>query len=404
MNTEIRSAPSGPLHGTLVADFTRLFAGPSCTQILGDLGANVIKVERVDGGDETRYYGVTEEGSAGPSFLALNRNKSSLALNLSHPAGRDIALRLMDRADVAVHNFRNGVMETLGLDYQTVSKRNPGLVYCAISGFGAVGPLREKAANELIMEAYSGLLSITGEADGPPVRCGTAIADMTTGLYATVGILAALAHRRSGGSGQLVETSLFESQLNLMNYFYVEYWLNGTVMQRMGTANRLGMPNQAFPTKDGWVVLSAVNNKMWTGCCAALGLTNLGRDDRLTSLRGRYLYASEVVAAITAATSQLPTAECIRRLEEAGVVCAPVNTIPDVATDPQLDALGSVVELPIADGRQVKLIRSPLHLSASPTSARTAPPELGQDTDEVLATLGLSRAEIEGLRQAKTIQ
>lgn len=395
----------GPLAGVVVVDLSRIFAGPFATQILGDLGADIIKVERVDGGDEARDYGVADPSrTPGAPFLAMNRNKRSIALDLKSEDGREVAQRLVDRADVVIHNYRPGVMDRLGLGYETLSKRNPRIVYCSISGFGSVGRLRNKAANDLTIQAYSGLLSITGEPDGPPVRTPASISDLTAGLYAVTGILSALLHRSSTGKGQQVETSLLESLVNILNHYFVDYWLNGTVPQRMGTANRLGIPNQAFPTADGWVCITTPNEASWLRCCRALDVEPLASDDRFATHAARYAHRPELVEALSRATKRFTTAECVGRLEDVGVPSAPVNTIPNVAADPQLEILGGIVSMHVARFGQVKLVASPLHLSVTPTSARLPPPQLGEHTDEILERAGYTREMIDHLRRDRAVQ
>jgi crotonobetainyl-CoA:carnitine CoA-transferase CaiB-like acyl-CoA transferase len=389
----------GPLERLRVIDFTRIVSGPFATQIMGDLGADVIKVERAGVGEDARPYGVTDPSRMpGATFLAMNRNKRSVGVDLQAPAGRDVACRLIKTADVAIHNYRPGVMERLRLDYPTVSPDNPGLIYCAISGFGNVGPLRENAANDLAIQAHSGLLSITGEADGPPVRVPTPVADMTAGLYATIGILSALNHRHATGRGQLVETSMLEGQLNMLNYMYVDYWLNGVVPQRMAHRNRMGLPNEAFPTSDGWVCIIAANDRAWSRCCAALDVPTLAEDPRFNTLVNRYAHRSELVAAVANVTARFTTSEVLERLGPVGVPCAPVNTLPETAADPQVDALGTIVEMPVEGLGPVKLVMSPIHFSRTPRRAVMPPPALGADTDAVLAEVGYSDEEIARLR------
>jgi crotonobetainyl-CoA:carnitine CoA-transferase CaiB-like acyl-CoA transferase len=395
----------GPLDGIQVVDFTRIVSGPLATQTLGDLGADVVKVERAPRGEDARPYGVTDPTSAGPgaTFLALNRNKRSIGLDMKTPAGVEVATKLLHRTDVAIHNFRPGVMERLGLDYATISADNPGIVYCEITGYGKVGPQRETAANDLAIQGYSGLLGITGEADGPPVRVPTPVSDSTAGLFATIGILAALLNRQSTGLGQLVETNMFEGQVNMLNYMFVDYWLNGVIPQRMGTGNRMGLPNQAFPSSDGWVCIIASNDRKWTACCAALDVPRLAEDPRFATLAQRYQHREELAQAVAEVTRTFTTDECLRRLRKGGIPCAPVNSVPTVADDAQLAALGTVVEMTVEGVGPVKLIRGPLHFSRTPTTERLAPPALGSSTDAVLEELGYGERAIADLRSQGTV-
>ena len=247
----------GALNGIRVLDFSRVFAGPAASQILGDLGADVIKVEEPGRGDEARYLGASKEalarhGGVGASFLALNRNKRSITIDLGCAAGREAALRLAAKCDVVIHNFRPGAMKRWGLDFAAIRAANPRIIYCGFSAYGNIGPLAHIGANDLALQAHSGLMSMTGEPDRPPVRCGTAAIDLHASLAMLSGILAALFHRERTGEGQEVESSLLLSSAHLMNYFYTEYWIDGTIRKPMGTANHLSVPNQVFPAATGF--------------------------------------------------------------------------------------------------------------------------------------------------------
>jgi crotonobetainyl-CoA:carnitine CoA-transferase CaiB-like acyl-CoA transferase len=409
-----RGAAGAPLAGIRVVDFSRIVSGPFATQILGDLGADVIKVEFVGTGDEVRTYGVDKslepQAAArrpGATFLALNRNKRSIAVDVRTDAGREVALRLLDTADVVLENFRTGVMDRLGLGYAAVSSRNPAAVYCSISGFGTSGPLAEKPANDLAIQALTGLLSIVGEPDGAPVRVPTPICDMTAGLYAVIGILAALGVSRESGRGQHVATNMFEGQLSMLAITLVDYWTTGYVPQKMGTRNRMGQPNQAFPTKDGWVCIVAANESAWVRCCQALGAPELADDDRFRTLAERYAHVDELGDALSALTSMMTTAECVGRLEQARVGCAPVNTIQQVTEDPQFRALraaGGVASTPVGDLGDVPLVMSPIHLSGAPFDAPLAPPLLGEHTDELLTAAGFTEHEISEMRRQGIVE
>jgi glutaryl-CoA transferase len=403
----------GPLSGLRVVEFARIVSGPFAAQILGDLGAEVVKVEFVGTGDEVRSYGLSKElgpdaGSTRPgaTFLALNRNKRSLAIDVRSERGREAARRLIADSDVVLENFRTGVMDRLGLGYDSVRERNPGVIYCSISGFGQVGPLAEAPANDLAIQAYTGLLSITGEPSGPPARVPTSVCDMTAGLYAVVAILAALNRRRDTGQGQYLATNMFEGQLNMLSYLLIDYWVNGYVPVRLGTRNRMGQPNQAFPTSDGWVCIVAANEASWRRCCEALGVPELADDERFRTLADRALHVDELSEAVGSATSVFTTDECVRRLQEARVVCAPVNTIPQLTAHPQFAAIraaGGIVEMPVGELGQVPLVMTPIHLSETPVAARRPPPTLGQHTDEVLSRLGFSAEEIAAMRDEGTV-
>jgi crotonobetainyl-CoA:carnitine CoA-transferase CaiB-like acyl-CoA transferase len=387
-----------------VVDFTHIFSGPLATQILGDMGADVIKVERRGDGDSARLYGQADgETPMGGSFLALNRNKRSLAIDMSMEEGRDVVRRLVADADVLVHNFRVGLLDRWGLDYKTLSARHPKLIYCSISGFGHTGAMASRAANDLVIQAYSGLMSFTGEPGRPPVRCGTAISDFSAGVFAAIGVLGAVVHRDRTGEGQEVQTSMLESQVSLMNYFFVDYWLKGIVPQPLGTANRLGIPNQAFPTSDGWVVISTANESMWQRCCIGLGVPALAHDERFFNLGRRYANTEALVAEISAVTSRMTTAECLKGLEEQGVSCAPINTVEQVAKDPQLHDLGAYIEVPRGDGGSATVVASPLRYSRTPLAVSHGVPVVGQHTREILEELRYSAEDIRRLEASGVI-
>jgi crotonobetainyl-CoA:carnitine CoA-transferase CaiB-like acyl-CoA transferase len=402
-------ASSGPLRGIRVIDFSRIVSGPFATQILGDLGADVIKVEFLGTGDEVRAYGLPQSAEArdvsvkpGSTFVAMNRNKRSIALDIRTDRGREIAARLIDGADIVVENFRTGVMDRLGIGYEASALRNPGIIYCSISGFGTVGPLRTSPANDLVVQAHTGLLSITGERGGLPVRNPTPVCDMTAGLYVVIGSLAALQARSETGRGQRVETNMYEGQLNMLNYMFVDYWRTGIEPVRMGTRNKMGQPNEAFPTSDGWICIIAANQAAWNRFCAAIGREELATDERFCTLADRLAHPDELYEEISKATRAMSTADCERCLQEARVPCAPVNTFGDVTAHPQFAAIaesGGVVEMPVGELGNVPLVMSPLHLSGDPITARRSPPMLGEHTDELLTELGLSGAEIEDLRR-----
>jgi crotonobetainyl-CoA:carnitine CoA-transferase CaiB-like acyl-CoA transferase len=377
----------GPLSDIRVVDMSRIFAGPYAGQILGDLGADVVKVERPPAGDEARRYGQQKsEDHDGSAFVSLNRNKRSIMLDLQSASDSDVLWRLISRADVLLHNFRPGVMDRLGFGYEQCHARNTGLVYCSISGYGSTGPRSGDAANDLTIQAYSGVLSITGEPARPPSRIPVSIADLTAGANAVIGILAALYWRNVSGRGQLVETSLLEGQLVLAGHFVTEFKRNGSVPQRMGTANQLGIPNQAFPTSDGWVCITAPNERSWRRCAAALGIPEAGEDERFATLSARYAHREELYELIAGRTQELTTMACLEELSRAGVPSASVKLISDIPTDPQVEALARLFTMSDHERSDV-MIKSPLHLSATPVSYRCYPPRPGQEREIILREL-----------------
>ncbi|MDS1136162.1 CaiB/BaiF CoA transferase family protein [Nitratireductor indicus] len=385
-----------------VLDFSRVFAGPAATQVLGDMGANVIKIEP-PAGDEARYYGVTKEklaelGGVSPSFLALNRNKRSLTLDLRNEKGNRIARELADRADVVVHNFRPGVMERLGLGFDTLSQSNGRLVYAEFSAYGRKGPLAHIGANDLALQAHSGLISITGEPDRPPVRCGTAIVDLHGSLALVAGILGALLHRHKTGRGQRVESSLLLSSAHLMSYFYTEYWMDGTVRKPMGTANHLSVPNQAFPARDGEVVIIASTDEMWKKFAHAIDADTLDLP-KFARVFDRRQNRVELIAAVSALTTQMTCAEIIDRLGEAKVVVAKVNSVGEAADSEQLEAVDGKIMLQ-AGAHEFPSVASPFQFSEVDINAAKSPPSLGANTHDILHELGYDSATINSLSNA----
>jgi len=393
----------GALNGIRVLDLSRVFAGPAATQILGDLGADVIKVEEPRRGDEARNYpGVNKEtlkkhGGVGPSFFALNRNKRSITIDLGCPAGRQAALRMAAKCDVVMHNFRPGAMERWGLDYESIRAINPGVIHCGFSAYGTIGPLAHIGAHDLALQAHSGLMSMTGEEDRPPVRCGTAAIDLHSSLAMVAGVLAALFHRERTGEGQEVLTSLLLSSAHLMNYFYTEYWMDGTIRRPMGTANHLSVPNQVFPAADGGVVIIAPNNDMWQRCARALDAERLDRPEFGTS-QARLGRRVELIEAISGVTRKLNALDIVDRLAAAKVNVAKVNSIGEAADHPQLAHEGGVVEFSV-DGETVKAVASPFKLSRTPMAVSRPPPRLGGDTEAILQELGFDPREATALKE-----
>jgi crotonobetainyl-CoA:carnitine CoA-transferase CaiB-like acyl-CoA transferase len=406
VNTVTPDGAAGALSGITIIDFSRILAGPFATQILGDLGAAIIKIEPPRG-DEARTYGSVDDagrvtvtpGSIGPVFASFNRNKKSIALDLKSAGGQEVARRLIARADAVVHNFRSDVMEGLGLGYDDARKLNPDLVYCAISGFGSVGPDRRKAGNDLISQAQSGLLSFTGEPGRDPVRCPVSIGDLTAGLYAVIGVLTGLLSRERGGPGQKVETSLLEGLLSLINFHLTQYLMTGFVPKPMGTQNKMGQPNQVFRVADGWLAVSAVNDQMWQAFCRGIDAEWLSADARFGRLVDRYQHRDELMQEVAVVLHDRTLADCIERLEAEGVVCAAVRSLEQVAADPQLAALGAIVGVRYGE-QSIPVVASALHLSGTPARVRSGPPGLGQDYPEILRGLGYPASQIEELRRS----
>lgn len=390
------------LGGIKVLDFSRVFAGPAATQVLGDMGADILKIEP-PGGDEARYYGMTRErlekfGGTSPSFLALNRNKRSMEIDLRHEDGKAIARKLAAGVDVVVHNYRPGVMERLGLGYEALAEHNPRLIYAEFSAYGRQGPLSHVGANDLALQAHSGLISITGEPGRSPVRCGSAIVDLHGSLALVAGILGAIIHRGQTGRGQRVEASLMLSAAHLMSYFYTEYWMDGTMHQPMGTANHLSVPNQAFPAADGEVVIIASTDEMWQRFAHAMGPETLDIPE-FSHVFARRQNRVALVEAVSAITRTKTCAQIIDILGKAKVVVAKINTIGEAADNPQLVAANGRIDLQVGE-HSVGSVASPFQLEAVDMKSATTPPALGHHTDDILAEFGFSRDEIDGFRQS----
>lgn len=389
------------LNGIRVLDFSRIFAGPAATQILGDLGADIIKIEEPGHGDDARTFGVTPEAmrdfGASPSFLALNRNKRSMILDLRQSSARDAARQMALKCDVVIHNFRPGGMEKFGLGYEDLRPLNSRIIFCEFSAYGDSGPLAHLGANDVALQAHSGLMSITGEADRPAVRSGTAVIDLHASMGLVSAILAALLHRERTGEGQRVETSLLRSGAHLMNYFYTEYWLDGTIRGRMGTANHLSVPNQAFPATDGSVIIISPADDMWRRLTIALDAPQLDRAEFRTAFERRR-NREALVSELTAITSQMSCAELVQRLGAAKVNVSKVNNVGEAADDPQLAAIGAVVEQSIGE-RVVKSVAAPFAMSATPARAMRPPPRHGEHTDEILREFGFSTEDVAELRE-----
>jgi formyl-CoA transferase len=388
-----------PLDGIRVVDLTQVMAGPFCTLLLADLGADVIKVEPPGGGDLSRSMGgegLRMKGKDNAPFLALNRNKRSVVLDLKDPEDL-LAFRALARtADVVVENFRPGVTARLEVDYQTLAEANPRLVYASISGFGQSGPYAHRPGFDLIAQAMSGILSVTGTPGSEPVKCGVPISDLAAGLYCAAGVMAALLARARTGRGQHVETSLFEAALGFSVWETTEYWATGEVPHGWGSAHRLNAPYQAFRTGEGSLVLAALTPRQWTDLCAALGRSDLEADDRFASNEGRMANLTDLVEEIEEALASAPADVWVERLLEAGVPAGPLLDYAQVVADPHTRARRMVEEVDHPVEGRVPTLGFPLKMTRTPLRVRRPPPLLGEHTDELLEEVGVHQPREEG--------
>ena len=386
------------LDGIRVLELGNYMAGPYAGTLLADMGADVVKVESPAGGDYSRRLGPFPAGSPdGAGFLRLDRNKRSLALDLKSEAGRGAFRRLVGTADVIIENLRTGTLDELGIGYDALAATHPRLIYCSITGFGRTGPYRDRAGLDLILQAESGLMSVTGEPGRPPVKVGVPAVDLASALYGAFAIATALIARERTGHGQLIDLSLLESGVSLAIWESGVYLTTGEVPGPLGSAHRVSAPYQAFRTADGYVAIGATSPPIWTAFCRAAGLQRLERDPRWETTTKRRERAAELASIIEAVTVARTTDDWMGVLSDAGVPCGRINDLGTVFADPHLAARGLFVDLPHPVLGSVRAIGSPLHLSDTPPVMRRAAPLLGEHTREVLTEAGLPAADIDGL-------
>jgi crotonobetainyl-CoA:carnitine CoA-transferase CaiB-like acyl-CoA transferase len=396
---------SGALDDLLVLDLSRVLAGPYGTMVLGDFGARVIKVEQPGQGDETRAWGPPFDADGQSAyFLSANRNKESITLNLRHPAGRQIVRELAACADVLIENFKVGTMGALGLGYESLRQLNPGLIYCAITGYGQSGPYAPRSGYDTVIQAQGGLMSVTGPAEGEPFKVGVAVVDITAGLYAVSAILAALHHRSRCGEGQFIDIALFDVQLSWLANVASSYLVSGSPPARQGNAHATIVPYQPFAAADGHLMVAVGNDGQFARLCAALGRPELSADPRFATNPARVASRAELLPLIAELIAGRPVAAWVEALLAADVPCAPVNDIPAALADPQAQARGMVREIPVAGGPPVRMVGPAPKLSATPATIRSAPPRHGEHTEEVLRRLlGYDKAQIDRLRDEEAI-
>jgi CoA:oxalate CoA-transferase len=402
---EMTTDRRGPLTDVVVLDLTWVLAGPYASMILADMGAEVIKVERPPYGDVGRTTG-PYIGLESAYFFSANRGKKSICLDLKSAEGRDLFLQLAEKADVVMENFTPGTMERLGIDYDVLKGRNPRLVYSATSGFGQTGPDRERAALDIIVQGMGGIMSITGEPGGPPVRPGISQGDITAGMFTAIGILAALHERERSGHGQIVDVSMLDSQIAILENPFARYFATGEVPKAIGTRHPSTTPFQAFPTADGWIVIAlywGVENQ-WELFCITIGRPDLMDDQRFKTPGLRTRFHSELEPMLNEAMRQKSTSDWLTEFDAIGLPCGPLNDIPAAAAHPQVVAREMLKDVEHPSGFSLRITDTPIKLGRTPGGIQGPPPAIGQHTDEVLSGLGgLTDVEISGLRQRNVV-
>jgi crotonobetainyl-CoA:carnitine CoA-transferase CaiB-like acyl-CoA transferase len=399
---------SGPLAGLRVFDLTRILAGPTCTQLLGDLGAEVIKIERPGAGDDTRKWGppyLRDEGGRNTTesayYLASNRNKRSVSIDIAKPEGQALAKRLIAKCDIMLENFKVGDMARYGLAYADLRDRFPSLIYCSISGFGQTGPYAPRPGYDLLAQGIGGIMSVTGEADRPPMKVGVGIADIMCGMYATIAILAALNHRHNTGKGQYIDLALLDTQVAWLTTVGLNYLTSGEVPGRMGNEHHNIVPYNVMPSSDGYFILAVGNDGQFVKFCAFAGEPGLATDPRFATNEARLKNRKALYEILPGITRRKTRDQWIEGLAKAGVPASPVNDVAQVFQDPQVQARGMKLTLPYPGGANAKvdLIANPIRFSETPIEYRMPPPTLGQHTEQVLKELlGLGATEIADLR------
>jgi len=402
----VRAAPAnrGPLAGLVVLELAQIMAGPTCGALLADLGADVIKVERIPGGDDTRRYAEPQVNGESAAFMMMNRNKRSIAVDLKTDGGRHLLQQLARNADVLVENYRRGALDRLGLGFDALHASNPRLIYCSISGYGRTGPAADKGGFDLIAQGASGLMSITGEPGGAPVKVGSPVTDLNAGILGVVGILAALVHRMKSGQGQHVDTSLFEAGIHQTAWQAAIFFATGASPGPLGSAHVLAAPYQAFPTRDGWINIGGANQANWERVARIVGVPELITDARFATNGGRMAHRDELARLLGEKLRMRDTREWLRELDAAGVPAGPIQSIAQMTRDPQTLAREMIVTLDHPVAGPTHALGVPVKLGATPGSVRTPAPTFGQHTAEVLREFGFDAAQIEALAAAGAIE
>lgn len=375
-----------PLHGVRVLDLSRVLAGPYCTMVLGDLGADVIKVEPPEG-DETRAWGPPFAEGESAYYLCVNRNKRGMVVDLKTDEGQAALRALARKCDVMVENFRPDTLARYGLDYETLRAQDPRLVYCSISGFGQTGSLRDRPGYDFMIQAMGGLMSVTGEPDGEPMKVGVAVADLFAGQYAVIAILVALQARERSGEGQHIDIALFDAQLGWLANVASNYLISGNLPQRYGNAHPNIVPYQSFVAADGWFALAVGNDRQFARLCELIGKAEWGSDERFATNAARVIYRDELIALLEPIFALLRVDEWLSALEAADIPCGPINTLDKVFSEPQVSAREMLITMEHPTIGDLPLVGSPLKFSQTPVEYRLPPPRLGEHTDEILREL-----------------
>ena len=391
---------SGPLEGIRVVDLTRILAGPYCTMMLGDMGAEIIKVENPDGGDDTRSWGPPFLNGVSTYFISINRNKKSLTLNLKDERGKELLRDLIRKSDIMVENFRPGTLDKLGFSWEEIHRLNPAMIFASLSGFGQTGPRKSEPGFDVVIQGEGGLMSITGEPDGPPNKVGASVADITAGMLAAQGILLSLYHREKTGVGQMVDVGMLDGQVALLTYHANGYFATGKIPPRRGNKHPSITPYETYSCKDGYFNLGVGNDSLWRRFCDAMGLGEIKEDPKFAVNKDRVDNRLELQEILDALFAEKTVEETLEALRGAGVPCGPINNLAQVLSEPQVLAREMVVAVDVPVAGPTKVTGVPIKLSETPGSVRTPPPTLGQHTEEVLeSVLGMDEAQRNTLRQ-----
>ncbi len=391
---------SGPLEGIRVVDLTRILAGPYCTMMLGDMGAEIIKVENPDGGDDTRSWGPPFLNGVSTYFISINRNKKSLTLNLKAERGKELLRDLIRKSDVMVENFRPGALEKLGFSWEEIHRINPAMIFASLSGFGQTGPRKNEPGFDVVIQGEGGLMSITGEPDGPPNKFGASVADITAGMLAAQGILLSLYHREKTGVGQMVDVGMLDGQVALLTYHANGYFATGKLPPRRGNKHPSITPYETYSCRDGYFNLGVGNDSLWRRFCDAMGLDEIKEDPKFAVNKDRVDNRLELQEILDALFAEKTVGETLDALRGAGIPCGPINNLAQVLSEPQVLAREMVVDVDVPVAGPTKVTGVPIKLSKTPGSVRTPPPTLGQHTEEVLeSVLGMDEAQRNALRQ-----